>query len=487
MKTTEASNLLAELERAIDVESLRVGDFCGWPLARLAIWDHLVTPSGYQSHSWFRNLSRINLSTLVNLVVDTVPRVLPNALRTVGVRQLDNCEVVFIGRPSHLQQIASHRTPVDRVLDPIADVAGQSWKVRSFLIGVQARRDSGKSRLRVTGTGPSPIVTGLYESGLADEMCRFQLPIGVLTHQLKRYSKLFWRGYHSWRRMLAHAGDLQAVFVSVWYSPEMMGIIAASNQFGIRTVDVQHGHDESNGMGAWEMVKAPTNGYEIVPSMFWTWRQRIHKSSTSNVDRSQIHQTVCGGYPWVYFWRDNCSHQLQVGAPAFGSSQIRVLFVIRSPYGTSTERIPDFVLEFLSQAHPEIEFNFRLHPNDPDGRTYVKKRLSGRLATRYRISPSTEDLYESVSNSTHVLSPFSAVVLEARTLGVPVLTYGEDARENESSLIAAKQVQWTEGRAADIESFLYSSDKPEPFMGLESSREKTKTTLDVILAPNTEP
>jgi hypothetical protein len=77
------------------------------------------------------------------------------------------------------------------------------------------------------------------------------------------------------------------------------------------------------------------------------------------------------GYPWIDYYKKN----LIPLNPEIFKNEVNVLVTIQPPQGENTERIPDFVVDFLLSNHTKnMHFTFRVHPNDSEGLDYCNKR-----------------------------------------------------------------------------------------------------------------
>jgi CDP-glycerol glycerophosphotransferase (TagB/SpsB family) len=142
--------------------------------------------------------------------------------------------------------------------------------------------------------------------------------------------------------------------------------------------------------------------------------------------------------------------------------------ILQSPDSLDTERIPDFLLDFLRRENPQVIVNFRTHPNDRDGFDYAKNRLQGKFATKFYITSQKIDLYNELQRSTHLISRYSSVCLEASFFALPVLTYGENPLSVFSNQIQSGELAWTLGNTDDIENFVnnlgFVQKEPAPYI-----------------------
>jgi hypothetical protein len=420
-----------------------------------------------------------------NFVSDLILTKLPNKFKFLTYYWASNVEVLLIGRPSHVQYVSGYQLPFDRVLDPIRFALQSRCSAISVFLGTDTSRRTGRKRLRLLHKGQIKSVEGLVESRLIEQLKLREIDDKILTKELLEASRKFWSGYYSFKQFIDRSRNLRAVVVSVWYSPEMMGVIAAARQNNIVVVDVQHGADDSNAMGSWKMQSVPRLGYQMAPNYLWRWNQSKNLSADKDLKGKAItcHKFVVGGYPWISYWRflrEQSANCANARTPQ-QRNKYQVLFSVRNPFGESRERIPEFLLEFLRLPHPDVTVVIRLHPNDFVGQRHVEERLAGTLRTPYRVGSPKDDLYELLSESTHLVSAHSAVCLEALTLGVPTLLFGEDAKVNYKEILESNRATWTSGNLADLEKFIFNETCQGSTPIIVSSLDLTAETISAIL------
>jgi len=238
-----------------------------------------------------------------------------------------------------------------------------------------------------------------------------------------------------------------------------MGIIASAQRRGIPVTDVQHGvQGEFHGMYA-GFTCVPEHGYEFLPRWFWCWGDSAVKDIMSSSRNRSHHIAISGGYPWIDYWRMLQEHRPSI---VFCSSRnkprCQLLVTLRGPYGDHTERVPDFLVDFLRKDHPNTFVVFRTHPNDPAALNYLRSRLKKPLKTSFVVTSFETDLYTTLSQSTHLLTAYSTVCYEASIFDVPTLLYGKDALEAFQQSINDGTFHWTSGTLSDLERFL---EKPQ--------------------------
>jgi hypothetical protein len=236
----------------------------------------------------------------------------------------------------------------------------------------------------------------------------------------------------------------------VWYSLDSLGIIAAAHQREIQVIDIQHGGEMHGMYAGWSCI--PENGYELLPDIFWCWGDQSVNRIQHGMKKSSKLRTVVGGYPWQEFRQTKMSESLdkrQLKVPTISSTK-NVLFSLQPLSFDVKKRIPDFVLEFLKLDHPEIQFKFRRHPNDPDDKEELRQLRKMKLNTQFEIEDSSADLVSTISGSNFHISAFSSVAFECLALGVPSLLFGEQSKVLYDREIQEGVFSWTAGDINDL-------------------------------------
>ena len=94
------------------------------------------------------------------------------------------------------------------------------------------------------------------------------------------------------------------------------------------------------------------------------------------------------------------------------------------------------------------------------------------------------DLYEELQRSTHLISPYSSVCLEASFFALPVLTYGEDSLSVFNNQIQSGELAWTLGNTDDIEKFINDTNfvRKQPAPYITSSVQFAQSTAVSLIA-----
>jgi hypothetical protein len=251
--------------------------------------------------------------------------------------------------------------------------------------------------------------------------------------------------------------DLQTVYLTSWYFPDMMGIIAAARERGVQTIDVQHGK-QGKLQAMYSGWRIPDGGYQMMPDTFWCWGCPSAEHILASTPDRKIHRPIVGGYPWLDYYRRHVSNAV---APAREGISKHVLVTTQPRQGDNAEPVPDFLLEFLRKRPKGICFIFRCHPNDQSGPEYCRRRLSEFPCDLYDIDDGRSNLYDRMITATHHITAYSSCCYEAGAFGVPTLLFGTDARAIYGDEIEAGIFSWTPGSADDLSLWLETAKSGE--------------------------
>ena len=96
----------------------------------------------------------------------------------------------------------------------------------------------------------------------------------------------------------------KVAITSCYYSMTGWALNLACRDLGILSVDIQHGVQGSGhpAYSLWGSI--PDNGYELLPSIFWSWSS--YEAQTINhwcAKVKKFHQSIVGGNLWLDFWK----------------------------------------------------------------------------------------------------------------------------------------------------------------------------------------
>ena len=136
---------------------------------------------------------------------------------------------------------------------------------------------------------------------------------------------------------------------------------------------------------------------------------------------------------------------------------------MQTPQAGNLERIPDFIIDFLSSSTIEdVHFIFRYHPNDIYGYHYCKERLVLIDPSLYSIDRGTQNLYDVFRVVTHHITAYSSCCYEASLFNIPTLLYGEESKEIYEDDINNDIFTWINSNEESLRSWLHSDSNDKP-------------------------
>ncbi len=457
MKLTDVKIIFEEIENSCNVNSITINGLKAWPIIRSILWSEFTKADVQKKSVIGREYSLIQRT---DFLLDKLG--LNCLLTKITPKTVDKkTEVLFIGRAQHRVRIKGIRKCFDRIMDPLVYSTDTGVVTKSFTLGIPKLRNSYNptERLRARRSVPELKIIGLEESGLPGYLGQLNVSMDGLWSAVRLGVIAFSKSYMMGRDLLSKVPNTRRIFLSVWYSLDSLGVIAAAHQRDIQVIDIQHGGEMHGMYAGWSRI--PEDGYELLPDIFWCWGDESVNRIEQGMKKSSKHRTVVGGYPWQEFRQTKISEsivKLQLKMPTVNSTKI-VLFSLQPLSFDVQKRIPDFVLDFLKLDHSEIHFKFRRHPNDPDDKEELRQLTKMKLKTQFEIEDSSEDLVSTISGSNFHISAFSSVAFECLALGVPSLLFGEQSKALYDREIQDGVFSWTTGDVNDLSTFFDSENR----------------------------
>jgi hypothetical protein len=458
MRLEDVCSLLVKLEQENDVNGLVVNGIRLWPLIRHCLWVELAGGAGRPA---------VLAGTGRGLGMQVIRSGFGFARWVKGLRAAGRADkpwpletaTLFLSRPAYLQKIPSGLS-FDRIVDPLVFLARHRQGVAKAYLSPWPAGASlffSASSLRVTANVRYPVAGGKIAAQLDELSSQAGLGSGILRN---RFDKAWWNfsgWYETGKRLFRTAPGLKRVFLTSWYFPDTMGLIAAARECGIETIDVQHGKQgRYQGMYSW-WTDVPVDGYQMLPNRFWCWGQPSCDHILASSPERRTHRPFVGGFPWLDYYREFIAEPGRNGKrdSAGAGAGCRVLVTLQGRAGVHSEQIPNFLVEYLSSGSDrEAFFTFRCHPNDRQCVEYCRVRLGGIPSQRFIIDDGTSNLYDRLLQSTHHITAFSSCCYEADALGVPSLLFGTDALAIYEEEIRSRMFAWTDGTVADLDRWM---------------------------------
>lgn len=430
-------DLICKLERLGYHRRFATSSVSIWPLVRQCIWLCLINKHSPNSRHSLFSLIHQKLYLVLRKTLDIFLR------RNQRASFVGPESVAFFSRPVYLHN-TSLKVSIDRVVDPLvhcmpSGITFAKYYVSSIPIGICLKHKASlvKCSRSIGGATLSPCqIKSLIEISQI-----INIPSITLVQCCKDSLDLFSRWFSFGLKFFRGRTSLKTIFVTSWYFPDMMGLVAAARLFGIGSVDIQHGKQGKFQpmYSGWDI---PEEGYDLMPDLFWCWGKKSADHILSSSPNRSNHRPVIGGYPWLDYY----SRFLKAESSTFFTQfPVRVLFTLQPPTVENFRPIPDFVVDYLLSMPSNVFFVFRGHPNHKNAKQYCQQRLSLCSPSLYSIDDGSKPLYDLILSSTHHLTAFSSCCYEASEFGVPTLLYGDTARALYSNEIADDIFSWTSG------------------------------------------
>ncbi len=465
-----------EIEKKLPIARPHLLGFDVWPLIRLALFQEL-------SQGVSKNKSALNR---LPELFDVLLCLIISRFRLFSSRKKNRIEpttkILFIGRPQHYHSINGSRLLYDRVIDPLIDSLDFDFDFAKSCLGVPPKCKMYLSPIRLKLRGRFRISSEL-EAQLSSHIQKLipsELCSSGLFNRSINHVNTFNASYRKAQTLLNKCPSIRHIVLSVWYSPDAMGLIAAAKARNILTIDVQHGSQgKFHGMyGTWNCM--PEGGYEMIPSMFWCWAPKNTNAIYGEPDNNPSIRTIVGGYPWPAFKEKFQDGGLNKNS-GLDTHPIRVVYSLQSAHFNNLG-IPDFVTNFLVKENNRVKFYFKHHPNERNQKLIEQQISNLDLKTCYTFVNPESDLVALLKNATHHITAYSSVAYEALLAHVPTLLFGDESKEIMSEALSDKVFTWSTGTTSELAEFLSTGfNTTVPFEDyISSSISLTSMTMRIV-------
>lgn len=230
-----------------------------------------------------------------------------------------------------------------------------------------------------------------------------------------------------------------AVYFTWFYGFEHMAYVHTAREMGIRTIDLQHGHQGpiDNTYSRWKAL--PPEGYPIFPDVFAVWDECDKKNLEKwlcNIETQYRPDVQVIGHPWIESWKKNnalTNHYDEVVSSVFGNKngKRRLLF---------THQDSSFHPEWLVKAFKEIalfaDILFRVHPGSVNGLKLMEEQFRQAGLANIELEKSTSLPLPALLRTTDIhVTCFSSCVLDAKRMEVPSIVITETGRAHFEQLL----------------------------------------------------
>jgi hypothetical protein len=235
------------------------------------------------------------------------------------------------------------------------------------------------------------------------------------------------------KKIMKSAKPKVAIFSS-YYDMAGWALNLACRDLGILSVDIQHGF-QGNGHPAYSSWnKIPENGYELLPSIFWSWSD--YEAQTINkwcAKVKNLHQPIVGGNLWLDFWKSEGNRMIMTydkkikDIKRLNSNPIHVLVTLQTYY---TENLLHLLMPVMKKTSANIFWWFREQLTFDEGTpdVDVEMILRENNISNYTIKEPTKfPLGVLLRNLDINLTVNSSTVIDAERFSVPSIATFEEA------------------------------------------------------------
>lgn len=219
-----------------------------------------------------------------------------------------------------------------------------------------------------------------------------------------------------------------------YYGDYPMAFNLACREFGIPSVDIQHGGegDLHAAYGRWN--KIPLTGYELLPTIFWCWSEAeaaIIKKWNYKVEN--WHKVMVGGNLLLEMWKNDSfdfinNYEKKILNIKKENNNPNILLTLG--FDISTEENLKNTFEAIKKSQKQLNWWIRLHPSMLNKKEIIKKTLLNKEIHNFEMDIVTEvPLYSLLKHVDAHVTYISTTVVEAQQFNVPsVITsnYGAD-------------------------------------------------------------
>ena len=450
MNLQQAFKIISELEHKKSSYRFFHGSIDLWPLIRQSLWFELTSAQIMPCQPTSRFL-KINI--FIKKVLNYCISLYSNCLPCTRSNQLE-C-AAFVSRPVYLQ-LLQNNIYFDRIVDPLLFSMGPHAPCNKYYLSEWRTGSQLWHPATVLKALPSPL-SSLYRPKICRQTLENLAKSAGINPELfvKRVFSniaIFQRWYRYGKKFFRSRSNLKLIYVTSWYFPDVMGLIAAARELNIKVVDVQHGK-QGKLQAMYTGWSIPNCGYQMMPDFFWCWGQPSVDHILMSSPERDTHIPFVGGYPWIDYYRKYIFNPSQ---KKLDEQKKYVLVTLQPTQGDNFEPIPDFIVEYMvNSSKKNVFFIFRCHPNGRERYLeYCRRRLSSVPNHIYQIDNSVDNLYDRLSCVTHHITAYSSCCYEASVFGVPTLLFGADASSIYSDEIKNGLFTWTEGSFHDLAHWL---------------------------------
>lgn len=226
-------------------------------------------------------------------------------------------------------------------------------------------------------------------------------------------------------KVIARVKPQQALFLCYYTNNDEMALVAACNQAGIQTVEMQHGPQADIHMGYSNWTVVPAESYAVMPKIFWCWDEHSAKSIASWAANTPV-EVIVTGNPWINYWKSKL----------LSKADDKYILYTLQPFPVTLEALfADNILKLFKEEG--YRWILRLHPRQTKEVDQVMAYLREKgVADDVEVDARFErSLPELLSGATLHVTHFSGSAIEAAMFDVPTVFFSAYAESGFKYLI----------------------------------------------------
>ena len=493
-KYARCTALVRQLEKEIDVNSLKFRGFKLWPRIRTLLLTSYANDLGSGRAPFKRYKTLTTLSGLSSLDDAGIAQGLESA------KALERMAKINAGRPlaflgTSRRQVRTGEASIDLFFDPLMELVPDLRMAKLALGRGESDPAAMKGRPGTLVFDPDPLLAALAQFEPAHELfaapgqnprtiSNFEslqraLPDDFATEftetTLVKDAAIIHRTSIVFRIYLEKA---EPPFVLLSGQKRVnIAMTLAARQLGIPTVDIQHGAAALSASNlkwhSWTCI--PDEGYELLPDFFWVWGNRAARLiDQSRNPRCGLHKALVGGHPTLMS-ASPCSLTEYYRLRANQAEKSILVTLGHVKHGGLVPALT----EVMAAAPDRWRWLLRLHPVDwasADARKKVTAQLRSAGIENYEVAEtSSAFLHHVLEHADWHISPYSSSAVEAASFGVPTI-YIDPLASTLFDYLLDQPGYYLATRPDEILRILKTdSVAPAPF--IENSRDRARAIL----------
>ena len=315
----DIKNYIIAIEQNFPINDWKIHGIHIWPIIRMELYFALIYKLEKKSIKLpcatkprpsipytLKNRIKRRINLLSTLLVNKYKIVKRKYNYSKSISKLNHREIIFVGGDVHRTVI--NKKWVNKFYDPII----QNLKLNSFYSLEYGKIDFSTfshsenildfNFFTSTNTNSNSAEINLMGYNDLIEHLQYSLfdnkiPNSLLEQNIVKNIRVFSTAYSTSLEILQKIQPKE-LYMLWYYGYPGFAIIAAANQLGIKTIEVQHGPQTDVHLAYSNWTKLPVSGYDVLPRHFWCWEVESAKVIESWTNKNSLYTFEIGGNPW---------------------------------------------------------------------------------------------------------------------------------------------------------------------------------------------